>query len=203
MKLIGMLDSPYVRRVAISLKLLSLSFEHLPWSVFRTYEQFRRVNPLVKAPTLICDDGMVLTDSTLILAYIEQQVAPERRLMPVGAAFAHALHVLGIALTACEKTVQVIYEHSQRPAEKRHQPWLDRVTQQLLAAYALLEAIAAQRKQWLLGDRLTQADITVAVAWRFTQSAAPRSVAAGQFPQLCAFSEQAERLPEFLASPLD
>lgn len=35
MKLIGMLDSPYVRRVAISLQLLGLEFEHQSLPVFR------------------------------------------------------------------------------------------------------------------------------------------------------------------------
>ena len=35
MQLIGMLDSPYVRRVAISLQLLGLPFEHRSVSVFR------------------------------------------------------------------------------------------------------------------------------------------------------------------------
>ena len=67
MRLIGMLDSPYVRRVAISLQLLGLRFEHQSLSVFRTFTQFQQINPVVKAPTLICDDGEVLMDSTLIM----------------------------------------------------------------------------------------------------------------------------------------
>ncbi len=69
MKLIGMLDSPYVRRVAISLQLLDLAFEHQSLSVFRGFDAFRRINPVVKAPTLVCDDGTVLMDSSLILEY--------------------------------------------------------------------------------------------------------------------------------------
>ena len=67
MQLIGMLDSPYVRRVAVSLQLLGLPFEHRSLSVFRGFEQFRQVNPVVKAPTLGCDDGTLLMDSGLIL----------------------------------------------------------------------------------------------------------------------------------------
>ena len=35
MKLIGMLDSPYVRRVAISAKCLGIALEHQSVSVFR------------------------------------------------------------------------------------------------------------------------------------------------------------------------
>lgn len=71
MKLIGMLDSPYVRRVAITLKRLDIPFEHEALSVFRTFEQFQRINPVVKAPTLICDDGTVLMDSCLIIDYLK------------------------------------------------------------------------------------------------------------------------------------
>ena len=41
MQLIGMLDSPYVRRVAICLKLLGLDFEHRSISVFSGFEEFR------------------------------------------------------------------------------------------------------------------------------------------------------------------
>ena len=83
MKLIGMLDSPYVRRVAISLQMLGLPFEHRSVSVFRGMDEFRRVNPVVKAPTLVCDDGTALMDSTLILEYAEALARP-RSLMPAG-----------------------------------------------------------------------------------------------------------------------
>lgn len=67
MKPIGMLDLPYVRRVAISLQLLGLRFEHQAFSVVRTFDEFHRINPVVKAPTLASDTGVVLMDSTLIL----------------------------------------------------------------------------------------------------------------------------------------
>jgi len=80
MQLVGMLDSPYVRRVAIALQLLEVPFEHRVLSVFSTYEQFRAVNPVVKAPTLVCDDGSTLMDSGLIVEYAESMAG--RSLMP-------------------------------------------------------------------------------------------------------------------------
>ena len=52
MQLIGMLDSPYVRRTAICLKLLGLQYEHRSLSVFRTFDEFSMINPVVKAPSL-------------------------------------------------------------------------------------------------------------------------------------------------------
>ena len=66
-----MLDSPYVCRVAVSLQLLGVSFEHRSVSVFSTFEDFQEINPVVKAPSLVCDDGEVLMDSTLIIDYAE------------------------------------------------------------------------------------------------------------------------------------
>ncbi len=203
MQLIGMLDSPYVRRVAISLKLLGLPFEHRPVSVFRHFEQFRQINPLVKAPTLVCDDGEVLMDSSLILDYLEQ-LASGGGLMPsAGTARRQALQLLGIALSACDKTVQVVYEKELRPPEKLHQPWLDRLQLQIDAAYSMLESAVLKARPWLLGGELGQADVSVAVAWRFTQYTIADLVRAERYPALSAFSARAESLPQFASTPLD
>lgn len=203
-QLIGMLDSPYVRRVAISLKLLNIPFEHRPLSVFRDFEAFSQINPLVKAPTLVCEEGEVLMDSSLILDYVEAIGLSEQSLMPISSADRqHALHLIGIALVACEKTVQIVYERTLRPPEKQHQPWLDRVTGQLVAAYGQLEQAVAQRSPWLMGDRPMQPDVTICVAWRFTQFIIADVIEASQYPHLSQFSAKAEQLPEFISTPLE
>jgi glutathione S-transferase len=104
MRLIGMLDSPYVRRVAISLQLLGLRFEHRAVSVFRAFAQFHAINPVVKAPTLQCDDGTVLTQAGVTAAitwhFIQRmvpQVAPAAQ-FPALAAFKAAPHGDGICV---------------------------------------------------------------------------------------------------------
>ena len=145
MKLIGMLDSPYVRRVAISLQRLGLPFEHQSLSVFRGFDAFQRINPVVKAPTLVCDDGTVLMDSTLILEYAEALARPRTLLPAEPAALALELRRIGLALAACEKSVQILYEQMLRPAEKVHAPWLERVGGQLRAAFGELERDFGQR----------------------------------------------------------
>ena len=204
MKLIGMLDSPYVRRVTVSMKLMGLDFEHQSLSVFRTFDQFRAINPVVKAPTLICDDGAVLMDSTLILDYLEGRVIPEKRLMPAeGMARREALRLHGLALAACEKGVQVVYEQNQRPEEKRHMPWLDRVVGQANAAFLELERAAADARPWLQGDKLNASDVMVACAWRFNQFYNASLIGAAMYPALVAHSTRAEALPEFIGTPLD
>ena len=201
MKLIGMLDSPYVRRVAISFQLLDIPFEHQSLSVFRTFDQFSKINPVVKAPTLVCDDGEVLMDSTLILEYGET-IAGGRSLMPRGRAERqHALHTIGLALAATEKSVQIVYEHNTRPPEKQHEPWLSRVTGQVLAAYDVLEAELDSRPLAASRDKIDQASITTAIAWEFTQQMIPAVVNRTRFPRLSAHSAACEELAEFKAAP--
>ena len=194
MQLIGMLDSPYVRRVAVSLKVLGLPFDLDQVSVFRQFEKFSSINPVVKAPSFVTGDGVVLMDSGLILEHIAH-LAP-RSLMPADrAAHEIALRQLGLALAACDKTVSILYENSQRPPEKRHQPWLDRVLGQLLLAYGALEREVSP--DWFTGEELMQPQITTAVAWRFTQHNVPELVRAEDFPKLAALSARAEKLMPF------
>jgi len=203
MQLIGMLDSPFVRRVAISLQMLKLPYTHQAVSVFRHFEQFRSLNPLVKAPSLICDDGTVLMDSTLILDYLNDLVGEDRLMPASGTPRRDALRVLGLALAACEKTMQSVYERNLRPDDKLHQPWLDRVTLQLRSAYDALEEIAAKASPWLFAEQPLQPDITLAVSWRFTQFYLSDVITAADYPHLAAFSARAEALPEFIATPLE
>ena len=206
MILVGMLDSPYVRRCAISMKLMEVPFEHKSLSVFRTFDEFRAINPVVKAPTLVCDDGTVLMDSTLILDHIESTVEPARRLMPTTVGRRReALRLIGLALGATEKCVQMVYEHHQRPKEKMHAPWLDRIRLQAGAGLDALEkSLNAAPGPWLQGERLCASDLAVACLWRFTQFYLPETqVVASRYPALVAFSERAEALPEFASTPLD
>jgi glutathione S-transferase len=202
MQLIGMLDSPYVRRVAVSLQLLEVPFEHRAISVFSTFEQFRQLNPVVKAPSLICDDGSVLMDSTLILDYAEHLAGPDKSLMPTAIGERRrALRIIGLALAACEKSVQIVYERELRPAEKQHQPWLSRVTGQLLAAYTALETELVREPLALEHAGIDQAGISTAVAWYFTQTLLPDLLETSAFPALQRFSAAAEALPAFAAAP--
>lgn len=201
MKLVGMLDSPYVRRTAISLQLLGLRFEHQPLSVFRTFDEFSAINPVVKAPTLVCDDGQVLMDSSLIIQYAEALARPRSLFPAEPRALQHELRMLGLALAAIEKGVQLIYENTLRPPAARHLPWSTRVSGQLRCACDELECELAAR-QWPVGRAsISQAGITAAVGWRFLREMLPQRMPVDRFPALEQFSLAAEALPEFQATP--
>ena len=202
MKLIGMLDSPFVRRVAISFHLQKIPFEHLPLSVFSSLEEFSAINPVIKAPTLVTDDGTMFMESSLILEYGERIAAPALKLLPSDlSTFVRAQRIISLSLAACEKTVQIVYEHNLRPAEKMHQPWLDRVQGQLLAAYALLERDVQDANPWIFDERPLQADITSAVAFRFSREMLPEIVTPAAFPTLSKLSAHAESTKAFKALP--
>ncbi|SMG42085.1 glutathione S-transferase family protein [Paraburkholderia susongensis] len=202
MKLIGMLDSPYVRRVAICMKLLGLDFEHQSVSVFSTYDQFAKINPVVKAPTLIADNGSALMDSTVILQYLALLAGPGQRLFPTRPDEAlRAARLTGLALAASEKSVQIVYERNLRPAEKQHEPWVERVRTQLLAAYAGLERELAAAPLPERQEQFDAAGVAVAVAWYFTHMMLPEMVSKAAHPQLEKFSALAESLPVFRETP--
>lgn len=197
MQLIGMLDSPYVRRVAIAMRLLGLDFEHRKLSVFRDWDTFRGINPVVKVPTLVCDDGTVLVESELILRHAE--ILAGRHLWPSsGDTWRAALRAAGLGLVVMEKAVALHYEHELRPPERRHPPWMARVSDQLGAALGELEAGVGEWRGGGPDHDPGMAAINVAVAWRFTQLKMPDQVASENWPALAAFSAAAERHPAFV-----
>jgi glutathione S-transferase len=200
MQLIGMLDSPYVRRVAIALIAAKTPFIHRPISLFRHIDQFSKLNPLLKAPTLLTDDGAALMDSSVILDYlagVEPSVAaltpskPPQRLA--------AARATGLALTVMEKAVQRHYERMLRPAEGQHEPWIDRVMCQLTAGLSALDG-EVPGSGWI-GGQLGIADISVACAFGFTHTVLADIVETSRYPNLGAFSARAEALPAFRAAP--
>jgi glutathione S-transferase len=205
-QLVGMLNSPFVRRSAIALRLLGVPFEHKPVSVLNDVEAFSRISPLLKVPTLVLDDGGTLVDSNLIIDYATCLAGPGAPvLLPAEPApRLVTLRAVGLALAACEKTVQVVYEHRLRPENKRHGPWLERVRGQLLAAFRALEHECATAG-WARADAdeaaLDLAGVSAAVAWTFARLAQPQVVDAADFPRLAAWTTHAESLPAFQAYP--
>lgn len=201
MELIGYMDSPFVRRVAISARFLGLPYEHRELSIFRDFDEFRAINPLVKVPTFVCDDGQILVDSTLIIVYLESVAG--KSLMPTTEPdYIRALNIIGASLVAMEKAAQLIYETKQRPESAQHQPWIDRLETQLSGALGLMERAVGDGSAWLFGDEVGQADLTAAIGWRFVQHAMSDRANADDYPGLVEFSARAEKLDEFVACPL-
>ncbi|MBV8757433.1 MAG: glutathione S-transferase family protein [Deltaproteobacteria bacterium] len=192
MKLIGMFDSPYVRRVAISMRLLDLPFEHLNWSIGKDIDRVKQFNPLGQVPTLVLDDGDVVIDSIAILDYLDDRVGPERALLPrTGDARRRILGASMLAMGMADKARLQMYELLFRPKELRHPPVRARLNGQMLAAAAELDALCARTTTpYLFGDRITQVDVSLGCAFTYATETV------GLEPPLPALRARAAKLAE-------
>src|SRR3982751_6291848 len=200
MLLIGMFDSPFVRRVAISMKLLGVPFEHGNWSVGKDFDRIREYNPLGRVPTLVTPEGESLMESARILDYLDERAGPERALLPpTGPERRQALNLMAMATGAAEKGVMQIYERAFRPEEKRHQPWVDRCRVQMSGSLAAIDRYLGERgvSQWLVARRMTQADITAVCVFTFLNDALRIAADAIMYQSLAPLARRCESLPAF------
>jgi glutathione S-transferase len=163
-KLVGMFDSPYVRRVAITMRILDLPFEHLDWSIGKDQDRVKQYNPLGQVPILVLDDGEAIVDSATILDYLDSK----HTLVPqTGEARRRVLGATTLACGMADKARMQMYEIIFRPAALRYPPLVERLNDQLLATATELEKLCATPTPYLFGDRIFQADITLGCAFTY------------------------------------
>jgi len=196
MILVGQYDSPYVRRVGISLRVLGFEYQHDTRSVFVDFDAMRKVNPLGRIPSLVLDSGETLIDSAAILDWLDETIGPERALLPrSGAARRTALRLIALATGAIDKAGAAAYERMVRPVALRWPDWIARCRTQAAGA---IEALA--RESWPASARLDEAQITTACMLRYVKMADPELMPPGRYPGLDALSERLEGRPEFRAT---
>lgn len=197
MILIGMYDSPFVRRVALAMGLYGIEFEHRPWSVFRDADQVQGFNPLIRVPTLVLDDGEVLIDSAAILDALDDIVGPSRALMPASGPSRRAhLRVCSFATGMGDKVVSLLYE---RAVHGRATPiWVQRCERQIEATLDLLEKDRAQRAStWWFGETIGHADIAVAAVLTLAVEALKFDLDAKRWPLASEHRTRCEARPDF------
>ena len=200
MKLYGRYLSPFTRRVATSLHLLNLPFTHIAWSVVDDKDSIRTVNPLVRVPALELDDGSILIDSTAILDALDEQVGPEHALVPeAGNPLRRPVQqFVAYALGACEKTVSAYYERQRRPEAFRWDDWAQQCEAQAHGGLSALDEALADNRPFLVGGRITQADITAVAAYDFARQVLPATlVPEGAFPFLALHAKRLNELDAF------
>jgi len=195
-KLVGMLDSPFVRRVAIALELYGFPYDNLPLRTVGDAAEFARYSPLKRAPTLVLEDGSVLVDSHMILAHLDELAPPERCLMPLAPGpRLECRQIIGVAAGFADKAVSAFYEKNFHTPEQRNARLLERNRGQLMDSLQWLDVRAPS--QFLSGAELCHADIMVGVAVRFARDAVPELFDLTTTPAVAAWCERLERLPVF------
>lgn len=196
MILVGQYDSPFVRRVAVTLRLLGLDYQHDTRSVFGDFDSMRQTNPLGRIPSLILDDGEVLIDSAAIVDWLDDTAGPERALIPAsGPARRKALKRIALASGAVDKAGAAAYERMIRPAAYRWPEWIARCRTQAEGAIAALAA-----EDWPDEGTPDQAQIMTVCMLRYVQMADPGLLPAGRYPALEALAQRCEALPAFKAT---
>ena len=200
MILIGGYGSPFVRRIAITLRFYDIAYEHraLRGSDPDERIQLKAINPLVRVPALVTDDVGILVDSATILDYLDRRVGPQSALIAAdGPERTRVMALIGLAIGAVDKSLAAYYERGKRPQEKWHLPWLNQLLEQSKDGFEALEHETAE--PWLTGTAMTQADITTVAFWEFALHNRPADAPALDCPKLAALSQRANALPDFAA----
>lgn len=197
MILIGQFDSSFTRRIGIALTLYGLPFEHRPWSVFGDAEKIRPLNPLVRVPTLVLDDGEVLVETFAILDHLDSLAPEDRRLCPsAGPLRRKVLNISALAGGAADHCVSLFY---LRAMHKQVSAGLQaRRLSQINGTLDALEAARAKAgPQWIFGESLTHADIAVTASLRHITDSLPQFITLEKRPALAAHCAVCEAMDVF------
>jgi glutathione S-transferase len=164
--LVGQMDSPFVRRVAITLTLYGLPFELSPLSVYGDFDALRRIHPLGTVPLLLEANGTVRSETEAICAWLDTQTStPLRRLST------NDLEATGWANTMASKAGELYRLHRWAHGGTPCLDAVERIHVQLDAGLSLLG-------NWLKhtppaadkpSDKPSHADIAVVCGLRFVQ----------------------------------
>ncbi len=159
MILVGQYDSPFVRRVAVTMNIYRLAFERQPYSVFGDIGHVRMRNPLVRVPALVLDDGEVLIDSGAIIDHLDETVGRARALVAhEGADRRRCLYLTALAQGCSEKVVQLFFERYFHTPDMISKDWERRCIGQIETTLEALEATCPDQ-HWYFGERISHADI--------------------------------------------
>jgi len=134
--------SPFVRKVRIAISLLGFDAETdvRETDLNAPDDPIRVQNPLGKIPALIIEDGTVYYDSRVILEYLDTRAGGGRIIPREPKARFEVLRLQALCDGILDAGVLLVYEGRYRPPEMKVQVWVDRQTDKVRRAMAVLEA---------------------------------------------------------------
>lgn len=157
-------------------------------------DALRQVNPLRQIPTLLLDDGTVMTESAAITLLLADLAANDSLVPPPGSPErASFLRWLVFIVANIYPTYTYVDDPSRFVAvEAAQESFVRSVHAYARRLYAQLEGEASA--PWFLGERMSALDIYIAVISRWTPR---REWHSQNSPKLTAIFERLEALPEF------
>lgn len=193
MKLYGSLTSPYVRKLRILIKEKPAAVEFI--AVANAADpQIAARNPLGKVPVLERDDGSTLFDSPVIAQYIDSLNTPT--LIPVsGEARWQTLRWEALGDGVLDAAVIRMLE-TRRPAPQQSTESMKHQEGKIARAMSFAES-QLNGAPWLLEQRLTYADIALAVALEYVDLRYPHDWRSGH-PRLAQWQAAVSKRSSFI-----
>jgi glutathione S-transferase len=200
LKLYGAHVSPFVRKVRVALVEKGLDYEHEPLVPFNQPSEYFQISPLGKIPALV-DDGKPLSDSSIILAYLERK-HPTPALYPSDPyEFARALwfEEYGDSALVQNLTATVFFQRVVAPR------FLNRPTDEAIIAKAIetdipkcLDYLEGELdgKEFLAGGQFSIADIGIATHF-VNGKFAGYEIDAKRWPKLAGYAKRIHARPSF------
>lgn len=166
MKILYSPASPYSAKVRMAAEFCGLPVES---EIVKTDEEpaiLTANNPLGKIPVLLTDEGASVYDSRAIMRFLDR--ASGGRLYPantVRAAEADVLEALADGITDC--LIAHVYERRFRPAEKVHEPWLDKQWRKVGRGLSHLQSNPLSLNSGVTGGHIALAATVGYLALRF------------------------------------
>lgn len=199
MILVGQYDSPFVRRVAATLHHYHMPFTRKAISVFRNVPEVRDINPLVRVPALILEDGEALFDSGAILDYLDERAGPARALTPAhGPERRAVLRACAVSTGVSEKAIVLYFERLFHHGKALSHDYEARLLSQIEGGLAYLERECGS--PWFIDRHMTQADITIGCTLAHVKLRVPEAFPVNRFPKLHALVMHCETRDEFVAT---
>ena len=199
MILVGQYDSPFVRRVAVTLHHYHMPFTRNTMSVFKDAKEMKAINPLIRVPSLILEDGETLIDSGAIIDHLDEIAGPARALTPAhGPERRTVLQAVALATGAMDKAVAIFYERHFHPDDMLSKSLDKRLVSQLTAALEKLEHDCGN--PWFFDDHMTQADVSAGCLIGYLKLRLAEAFPANKYPKLHALSLHCETREEFVQS---
>lgn len=200
--LIGRFLSPYVRRVAVTLNLYGVVFEHRAISAVDDEAERERVNPVGRVPALVLPSGETLIDSAAIIDHLDEQAGADKALTPqAGEPRRQVMRRLALTTGAIDRAMAANAER-RRPPEQTSPDRLNRLLRQAVQGFQALEDEFPDAR-FFGGEALDQSDLTAAVGFSFVNHIFPGTLPHKQFPRVAKMTGFCEKTPKFMAVRID
>jgi glutathione S-transferase len=202
MKLIGSLTSPYVRKARIAFLEKKIDIQLVLENVWSADTTMADLNPLVKVPALIMDDGGVMFDSRVIVEYADT-LSPVGHLIPSSSKEKAAVKTWeALCDGILDAAILMRLEKTWGPRGNNiSQEWIDRQLAKINNGLkAMSEGLGTNN--WCYGNQFCLADIAVGCVCDYMLFRFPEIKWREEYPNLSNFWDKVSQRQSFIETQI-